>query len=330
MTVLVTGGAGFIGSHVVESLVEMGERCVVVTRQPARCDFAFLKPEDVGRVTIEEGDVSSLASLTAIAEAHHIEGVVHLAAAPLSDDDVINSLQTNVDMFLNVLRVAREMSVSRVSVASAIGVYMGADLSGGLHEDSPLPLDSRHPIQASKKIAEIIAGLCAGALGVEIVNLRIGAIWGPRGRSTSSFFAIPQLIHAGVAGTSPDFASWRRPPAATDAIDALYARDCGRAIALVQTATHLTHSTYNIGSGVLVSNAEVLAALEKSIPSARIALPSDGETGGIPFPPLDISRLRQDVGFEVAYGIDDAVADYVRWLQDGQQATQTAPMGLLG
>jgi UDP-glucose 4-epimerase len=81
---------------------------------------------------------------------------------------------------------------------------------------------------------------------------------------------------------------------------------------MLQLADRLNHRTYNVASGRATSNAEVIAAIRKAVPDARVDLP----TGGTSRPYwLDTTRLRQDTGFSPAYDIDRAAADYIDWLR---------------
>lgn len=129
----------------------------------------------------------------------------------------------------------------------------------------------------------------------------------PRGRTESRFFALPGLIHAAVSGESPPTAF------AGDAIDLLYVKDCARAIARLQTADRLAHSTYNVGSGRATSNAEVVAAIKRVVPNAVLPLePGVSPHGTVAY--LDTTRLQADTHFEPEYDLDGALADYVSWL----------------
>jgi UDP-glucose 4-epimerase len=135
--------------------------------------------------------------------------------------------------------------------------------------------------------------------------------WGPRGRKESRFFAAPGLIHAAVNGESPPTAY------ADDAIDMLYIKDCARAIALLQTAPQLAHSTYNVGSGRATSNPDVVTAIKRAVPGAELQLqPGRSPHGAVAY--LDTTRLQADTGFEPEYDLDRAVADYVSWLTNDQ------------
>src|SRR5262249_26842884 len=221
---------------------------------------------------------------------------------------------------LNVFRLAAERGVTRVGVASTIGVYDGPGESP-LREDLPLPLTAVHPIPAAKKVHELLADFVANGTGLEIYLMRIGAVWGPLGRPASRFFAAPELVHAAVSGRAPD-----QPPYAADGADLIYARDCGRAIALLQLAERLSHRTYNVSGGRFTSNAELAAAIADVVPGPYPGL----RDGRDPHGPgrdvyLDIARLREDVGFESGYDTPAAVADYVGWLRSGHERQRASP-----
>jgi len=174
---------------------------------------------------------------------------------------------------------------------------------------------SGHVIPAFKKIGEVLADHLAGATGIDIINLRISP-WGPGGNPMPPFTAVPQLVHAAARGTTPDLSALRTPAYADDGFDMAYVKDCARAIALLQLAPRLNHRTYNVASGRVMTNREVAAAVRRLVPDARIELPESpspaGSGQGIC---LDISRLRQDTGYEPAYDTDSAVADYLAWLR---------------
>jgi UDP-glucose 4-epimerase len=95
-------------------------------------------------------------------------------------------------------------------------------------------------------------------------------------------------------------------------------KDGARAIALLQLAPRLNHRTYNIAAGEVLTNREVVAAIRRLVSDARVELPDrpspDGSSQEVC---LDISRLRQDVGYRSSYDTDHAVADYLAWLRAG-------------
>jgi UDP-glucose 4-epimerase len=313
--ILVTGGLGFIGAHTGRALLDLGERCVLAQRRTAPLPAFLAGTGD--RAVVERMDCTDLAGVLDVGRRHEITGIVHLAATGMGRDAPLDELRENAQALFTVLSAARAWGVTRVVQASTIGVYAGVE-TAPYREDTPLPVHSVHPIPAFKKAAEILADAVAGSVGFDIVSVRIGAIWGPLGRPASPFFAAPRLVHAAVGSGDRTAADGSDPPYADDAIDMSYVRDCGRAIALLQTATTLNHPTYNIGGGRTTTNREVAEAIVRAVPGARPALAA----GRGPHAPardtyLDTGRLRADTGFEPEYDIDRAVADYVGWLRAG-------------
>jgi UDP-glucose 4-epimerase len=313
--ILVTGGLGFIGSHTTRALLDMGESCVLVQRR------APDPPADLAgeQVAVEQADITDLAALLDIGTRHKITDIVHLAGSmpwPPGTDHPVEATRRAIGGLLNILRAADDWGVRRVGVASTIGVYGGVNAEGPLTEDMSLPMTSGHLIPTFKKIGELLIGHLAGTTGLDVVNYRIGAIWGPLGRAANPFFAAPQLVHAAARGTALDLAPLRPPVYGEDSIDLCYAKDCGRAIALLQLADHLSHGTYNVASGRATSNAEVIAAIKKVVPDARVDLPTGG-SGQQSY--LDISRIQQDTGYQPEYDAERAVLDYITWLRAGNE-----------
>jgi UDP-glucose 4-epimerase len=313
--ILVTGGLGFIGSHTVQALLDLGEGCVLVQRRAAEVPASLAGAQ----VAVEQADITDLTALLDVGTRHKITGIVHLAGSmpwPPSSDQPIEAARKAIGSLLNVLQAAQDWGVERVGVASTIGVYGGLTVEGPLREDMPLPMTSPHVIPAFKKIGELLNDHLAGATGIDIVNYRIGAIWGPLGRAADPFFPASQLVHAAARGTAPDLSLLRPPVYAEDALDLCYVKDCGRGLALLQLADHLSYRTYNVASGRATTNAEVIAAIKKVVPDAQADLPT-GETGQQNY--LDITRIHQDTGYQPAYDTERAVTDYIAWLRAGNE-----------
>ncbi|WP_327286909.1 NAD-dependent epimerase/dehydratase family protein [Streptomyces sp. NBC_01198] len=323
--ILITGGLGFIGSHTARALLDLGESCVLLQRRTVTSLPAALAAEHGTRLFVEQGDLADLDRLRDIGARHRVTGIVHLAGSvpwPLGAGDPVDAARAALDTLFAVVKAAAEWKVARVVVAGTIGVYAGAETGPGaaggpLGEDLPLPMTSGHVIPAFKKIGELLADHLTAATGVELVNARISAAWGPLGRPASVFVAAPQLVHAAARGTAPDLSALYVPAYAGHGTDLIYAKDCGRALALLQQAPRLAHRTYNVASGRVTTNADILAALSALAPAAPVELPP----GRAPQAPadicLDITRLRQDTGYAPAYGTARAVADYLGWLRAG-------------
>ena len=315
--ILITGGLGFIGSATVQALLDAGEECVLLQRSHADVPAGrFDAP-----VAVEQADATDLQALLAVGGRHRITGIVHLAGSmpwPPSSEPPVQAARRSLGSLFNIMQGAQEWGVPRVALASTIGVYGGArdPFEGPLTEDMPLSMTAPHLIPTFKKVSELLGGHLSDVTGIEVVNLRISGTWGPLGHNPDPFFPAPQLIHAAAHGGAPDLSGVSGRMHAEDSLDLCYVKDTGRAIALLQLADHLNHRTYNVASGHATTNAEVAAAIRHAVPDAEVDLPSGGDTRQAW---LDITRLRGDTGYEPAWDTERAAADYIAWLQAGNE-----------
>lgn len=319
--ILITGGLGFIGSHTARALLDLDEPCVLVQRrEPVLPNF--LAGEAGTRVHIERADITDLRALLDIGARHRVTSIVHLAGSvpwPPGADAAVAGARKALGGLLNVLQAAVDWQVPRVGIASTIGVYGGVEAHGPLGEDLPLPMTAFHAIPAFKKIGEILGDYLAGATGIEVVSYRLSP-WGPGSNPTSPFTPVPQMVRAAARGGAPDFSALRRPAYADDGLDMCYVKDCARAIALLQLAPRLSHRTYNVATGQVLTNGEVAATIKALVPGALIDLAErESAAGFTPGVCLDIGRLRADTGYQPDYDTESAVADYISWLRQGHE-----------
>ena len=316
---LITGGMGFIGIHTTRALLDLGESCVLTTNSGTTRGTDLIGAEIGRRVFVEQLNVDDLAAILNLRRRHAITGVIHLSGASWLGSAEL--MRANAVQLTNVLRAAEVWGLKRVSLASTIGVYVGAMASGGLfREDMPLPMSAPHPIPAFKKVAEILGQTVGAAGGFEVISFRFGA-WGPLFHHPPSPVSIfPQLAQAAVQGRSLDASQPQSRAFAEDGSDLCYVKDCARGIALLQMTERLNHRIYNIGNGRPITNQEFAAALQKAVPEAKIELPAGFDPLGFGRPAgLDITRLREDTGFEPLYDLASGVADYVDWLRAGHE-----------
>ncbi|HTJ69006.1 MAG TPA: NAD(P)-dependent oxidoreductase [Actinospica sp.] len=316
--ILITGGLGFIGSHTARALVDLGESCVLTQRREPEPN-ALLADEIGKRVFLEQVDVTDDTALREVCEKYQVTGIIHLAGAFFGDP--FEDVRSNIAMFFSVVETARALGIRRVCIASTIGVYDGGD-EGGLLESIPLPISATQGIAMSKKINEILLSQLGPAAGIELFAARIGAIWGPLGRPAAPFFPTSQLIHAAAAGRDLDLSTLPggRLPRADDGLDLMYVRECGRALALLQLAERLDYRVYNVSSGRVTTNREIVEAISKVLPETRFDLPDGNDPAFMRSRSwLDTGRLREDTGYQPEYDTEQAVADYLAWLRAGNE-----------
>lgn len=314
--ILITGGLGFIGLHTARALIDMGEKVVLTQYRVPRAP-AFIK-DDFGKTAfIEQLDVQNADMLAGIGERHQIDSIIHLAVPGLGALSAADDFRVNMTGLLNVLQAAEAWKVKRVSIASSLAVY-GSTEEIPWREDMRFPLTSGNPTEAYKKAYEVLANHYADRTGLDLLNLRIAAIWGPLYHSMSNLPS--RLVHAAVKGIPPKIEGPRGPAYLEDGADLCYAPDCGRGIALLQTAEKLSARTYNIGAGRGVKNRELVAAVQKVVPDFTADLP-EGHAPGAPaqVPYMDLSLIKRDCGYEPKYTTEEAIADYIEWLRAGNE-----------
>ena len=189
MKVSVTGGSGFIGSHVVDYLVADGHEVVVIdTRAPHRPDVGYY-----------DADVTDLSNLVKATEGS--DAVFHLAAVANVNDahaDPVGTMEINVVGTARVCEAARRNGLGRVILASTVWVYTAASGDGPLREDTPLAsTGSEHVYTASKIAAELVVSSFGELYGLPYTILRYGIPFGPRMRKE---LAIPQFLHRARSG----------------------------------------------------------------------------------------------------------------------------------
>ena len=307
--ILITGGLGFIGLHTTRWLLDLGEDVVLTQYRVAR-EPDFIREEAGKRVFVEQLDVTDGEKLMEIGRRHEITGIIHMATPGLGALDAAGDFRVNMSGLLNCLEAAETWGVKRLGIASSVTVYNGVD-DGPLREDMPLRTTPTNAVEAYKKAYEITSTHYALRTGLDIVLLRMGYIYGPLYHSMGN--AVSRLTHAAVKGIAPEL---RAELFEDDAQDYCYVKDCGRAVALLQTADKLQYQTYNIGGGRASTNREFADAIRRHYPNAQLPM-SPGASAPRKEPYMDLSRIKGEVGYEPEFGVDEAIDDYIAWLRAG-------------
>lgn len=308
--ILITGGLGFIGPHTAAQFLAAGED-VVLTKHRSSDVPSFLEKYLGRRLFIETVDLSDPAALKQSIAHHPVDGIVHLAAPPISKASIHAEFQTNLFGLIAVLEAAREKEVKRVTIGSSIAVYRGFGC-GPFREDAALPVDAHGGTEAFKKSFEILADYYARQTGLDIVLARISGVYGPLYRSLRN---VPsRIVHAAVRGMAGPL-----PPDVfrDSASDFLYVEDCARGIQKIQHASKLNHRVYNLGAGRAIAPAAFATAVARTLPNVQLTLKSGAGPHHRPDAFEDLSRIRADVGYEPEDTPESAVEKYVAWLQQG-------------
>ena len=204
---LVTGGAGFIGSHLVEALLRRGEAVVVLDNLASgkreNIAVAFgARAAGAPEPLFIEGDIRDRAVVTrAMQGVTHVLHQAALGSVPRSVEDPHTSHEVNATGTLNLLIAAREARVARFVYASSSSVYGD---SPTLPKIETMPTAPRSPYAVSKLTGEQYCSVFAALYGLETVSLRYFNIFGPRQDPESQYAAVvPKFMTAAIAGTAP-------------------------------------------------------------------------------------------------------------------------------
>lgn len=202
---VVTGAAGFIGSHLVETLLGLGQSVVGLdnfsTGSEKNLDAVkgIVGAEAWGRFKFIRGDIRELSDCRAVAQgADYILHQAALASVPRSIDDPVSCTQVNVDGFVNIALAAREARVSRIVYASSSSVYGDSPELPKIEQQLGSPLS---PYALSKLINEQYASVFEKVYGLEFVGLRYFNVFGPRQSLDGPYAAVlPCWVRALMAG----------------------------------------------------------------------------------------------------------------------------------
>jgi len=317
---LVTGGAGFIGSHLVEALLKLGQAVVVLDDLSTGFMRNFeevrarVAPEQWARFEFIEGSVCDLAVCRRAAAG--VRRVLHQAgfiSVPLSIENPLACNATNVDGFLNILTAARDAGVSRVVYASSSAVYGDDEGLPKIEERIGKPLS---PYGTSKLIDELYADVFTKNYPAPgIVGLRYFNVFGPRQNPEGGYAAvIPKWISALVDGDSCVING-----DGTITRDFCHIDNIVQANILAATTGNPTAfgSVYNValGSRTTLTQLYMLIASKLSIADRPpVYLPQ--RPGDILHSEASIARIQADLGFEPTVTVDDGLTETVRWYRE--------------
>ncbi len=293
MKVLVTGGAGFIGSHLVEALCRDGSDVRVLDNLTLglKSNLSWRRPAD--RLDFRQGDLRDEVAVRSAVEG--IDTVFHLAAVnsvPRSLEHPEWTQAVNVDATLRLLVAARDAGVRRFLYASSSSIYGPADPAPRRETDPPDPV-SFYALQ--KFAAERYTLLFHRLYGMETVALRYFNVFGPRQRVDSPYAAvIPRFCAAALSGERPVVFG-----DGTQRRDFTHVDNVVRANVLAAAAPEerVAGRVFNVACGGSVSLLDVLAAL-----GGAVGRPLDPElrpvrAGDIPFTQADISAAAEAFGY---------------------------------
>ena len=309
---LVTGGAGFIGSHLVEELVRRGERVRVVDSLVTGHRENLLAVAD--QVEFIEADLADEG--VAHAAAAGMDYVLHQAAIPSVPRSVAEPVlchRANVDATLNLLVAARDAGVRRLVFAGSSSVYGNIAV---LPTSEDLPLDPLTPYALQKLMGEQYAGLFTSLYGLETVTTRYFNVFGPRQDPSSPYSGVISLfIRTLLDG---------RPPTVYG--DGEQTRDFTYVANVVDGVLKACHApgvagqAINVATGGRVSLNQLFDTLRALTGSTLTPHYGPPRTGDIRDSQADIQRARTRLGYAPTVAFDDGLARTLAWARESGRA----------
>ena len=301
MKLLVTGGSGFIGSHVVDKAVAAGHEAIVFDTRESPYGAETI----LGDVTNFDEVAAAAAGCDAILHLAAMADVNEVAKAPVMTEAV------NAQGTLAVLEAARVANVRRVVYASTIWVY-GEQVEGVATEDSPLGIP-RHFYTATKLAGEMYCHSYGELYGLEHTILRFGIPYGPRAREAAVLPAFVIKAHAGepltIAGTGEQS---RRFVYVEDLADGVVA-------ALVPEAANRIYNLVGDESVTIREIAELVQQLVQPVEIVHL----EGRKGDFPGVEVSGERAARELGWRATTSFADGARRYVDWFISGVRGRES-------
>jgi UDP-glucose 4-epimerase len=306
-TYLVTGGAGFIGSNIVDELLTRGARVRVLD------NFSTGREDNVAefgsRVDLIRGDVRDEEAVD-----HAVKGVdfvLHqaaLASVPRSIADPTSNNQVNVQGTLNILLAAKKHGVKRVVYASSSSVYGDSEELPKVETMTPNP---KSPYAVAKLAAEYYCRVFGELYGVPTVSLRYFNVFGPRQDPNSQYSAvIPLFVKALLEGKAPNIYG-----DGETSRDFTFISNVVNANLLACEANITGARVYNIACGGRYTLNQLFAALRDRIGSQVEPVYGPTRPGDVKHSMAGIERIQRELGYQVGTSFEEGIDRTVQWYQ---------------
>jgi UDP-glucuronate 4-epimerase len=314
---LVTGGAGFIGSHLVDRLLASDVEHITVVD-----DFNdFYEPEIKRtnvrahladpRYKLEEIDIRDRAALGNIFGGHDFDCIVHLAARAgvrpsLSEPELYS--ETNISGTLNLLELARHHNIRQFVFGSSSSVY-GINAKVPFSEDDPI----RQPISpyaATKGAGELLCHTYSHLYAIRCVCLRFFTVYGPRQRPDLAIHKFAKLISAGKS--IPVFGD------GTTRRDYTYVDDIISGVVAATEYDGSDYEVFNLGESRTVELRELISLLEKELDTHAVIDRQPAQPGDVPQTFADIDKARGLLGYNPQTQIEEGNPRFIEWFRTNE------------
>ncbi len=304
-TYIVTGGAGFIGSHIADRLLREGHRVRIID------NFSTGKRENLavltGDLEVHEVSITDCEALPPIFEG--VDYVFHQAAlpsVPRSIDDPLTSNEYNVTGTLNVLLASRDAGIKRVIYAASSAAY--GDIEGDYKVET-MPPRPMSPYGVSKLAGEYYCQAFTEVYGLETVALRYFNVFGPRQDETSHYAAvIPKFIAAMTRGSAPTIYG-----DGSQSRDFTYIDNVVHGNLLATKAPDAAGQMMNLATGGKVTLLELVAKLNRQLGTNLDPILDDPRPGDILHSRAGIDKARDLLDFAPVVDFDTGLARTIEW-----------------
>ncbi len=314
MNVLVTGGAGFIGSHVCERLLKLGH-CVWALDDLNPFYDPLIKQRNLEEIRslakpfqFVHGDLVDRQALDRLFSDVRFDQVIHLAARagvrPSLQEPALYQ-RVNVEGTVNLLEAARQNHVPKVTIASSSSVY-GVNAKVPFSEDDPI-FSAISPYAASKLACEALGHTYHHVYGLDVVMLRFFTVYGPRQRPDLAIHKFAQLISAGKP--IPVFGD------GSTARDYTYVEDTVDGI-LAVTQKQFGFQIFNLGESQTVTLTHLIEVLENAIGKKAIIDRQPPQPGDVPITFANIAKARSLLGYNPHIKIEQGVPRFIDWFRN--------------
>jgi UDP-glucuronate 4-epimerase len=311
--IVVTGGAGFIGSHLIDELLEQGHEVLSIDN----FDPFYDKSEKLNNLekhfsyhtfTFKEADITDKTTLRQIIASFNPQYIFHLAAKAGVRPSVENPdayVKTNVNGSLHILEIAREVKPVRTILASSSSVY---GLNGKIpFSETDATLNPASPYAATKIGMEALAHTFSHLFEMDIVSLRFFTVYGPRQRPDLAIRKFMQLIESGKPITLFGDGSTSR--------DYTYIDDIIQGvIKSMEFSNSKRYEVFNLGNSSPVTLTELIRAIEITVGKKAIIEYHSMQSGDVPVTYADITKSKQVLGYMPETSLHAGLENMYKWL----------------
>jgi len=314
VNILVTGGAGFIGSHLVDRFLATDDNVITVVDDFNDFYSPDIKRSNVAthlskdRYTLVEADIRDRRALDQLFQKQQFDCIVHLAARAgvrpsLSEPELY--AETNINGTLNLLELARATAVNQFVFGSSSSVY-GINAKVPFSEDDPI----RQPISpyaATKAAGELLCHTYSHLYGLRCVCLRFFTVYGARQRPDLAIHKFARLMTSGKPIPVFGDGSTRR--------DYTYIDDIISGVMAAVVYDESNYEVFNLGESETVELRQLISILENALDCHAIIDQQPPQPGDVPQTFADITKARQLLGYNPKTNIEHGIKKFVEWFR---------------